>query len=283
MSTKVPTERLDDRLVRAGLCGDLREAAEQRADHADRLGRADQAELRGGALRAAAHHRVDDRREIALVIGGADRGQRGAVGGLGVVGRGIEIQRELLDLAGHQRAIRVGRGDQRLRRARIEAQTLLAGEVDRHPVGGLALGQVGGKGERVRRAQRDLHELGVLAQIAGDEDDAIAGRAGPHQRLDRFHHVVGRRIDADMARAAEQRDRGGFVGEQRRIGLELAARQIDPLGIGAERLVDPRSQRARTRFIRAIEQDQARGGVGLVERARDLARVSFHLGALRPA
>ncbi len=79
-----------------------------------------------------------------------------------------------------------------------------------------------------------------------------------------------------MAGVAEQRQRGGFVGEQAGAALEHRAVDVDALGPVAHALRQSRGQRHRARRVGTMEQVQPDIGAGPVELGRDLLGPELH-------
>jgi hypothetical protein len=103
---------------------------------------------------APVEHRVDRVEQLGIAQIGADRVERGAVGIARSIGRRVEIERELLDLARQDRAVAAGRARQPLRHVAGEAQAMLARHRRRQPRRVDALGHIAGEcaSARARRS-----------------------------------------------------------------------------------------------------------------------------------
>jgi hypothetical protein len=85
------------------------------------------------------------------------------------------------------------------------------------------------------RPQRQLEQLGGRLQRPGHHRHRVAGLRRLEQGFSSCQHLVASRFDDNEAGAAEQRQRGRLVGQPRRIRAELAAAEVDPVGVGPER------------------------------------------------
>ena len=187
----------------------------------------------------------------------------------GMLGRSVGIERQFLDLRREHRAVAARRIRQPARDIGVELQTVLARQRHRQPIGVAALGWIACEQHRAVRALEALHQLGVALECAGDQHHRIARRGRLHQRLYRGEAGVGRALDANVTRPAEQRHRRRLVGEQRGIGRDPRRIEIDSLGVRPQRLGETLRQRPRTRFVGTVEKIAADRRIGRIQRALD--------------
>ena len=157
-----------------------------------------------------------------------------------------------------------------------EAQAVLARDRRRDPLG------VARRSARSRRTPSragesiaSLTSLAVALTAGAIATTGLPARSAASSSVDRLEAFLADAGDADVARAAEQRQRRRLVGQPRRVALQRRAVEVDPLGLRPHRARQPRGELRRAGLVGAVEQDTAgcRAG-GAVERRADLRRRS---------
>jgi len=197
-----------------------------------------------------------------------------------MLGRGTEIERELLDLRRGDRLIahracRDPRGDVG---GNPEAER--AAKLDHRRRRLTSLGDIGHMRPRAAVTFGELEQGRGLAQGPRHRDHRAFARRQVEQGLDSVDDFVPRGFDPDRALAPEQRHRPGFVSEARGVGLDALSQHDELLGI-AKPAQQFDGQRAAARLVGAVEQIEADCRVGLGQRAGQASLVGFH-GATLP-
>ncbi len=73
----------------------------------------------------------------------------------------------------------------------------------------------------------------------------------------------------------EHRDRRRLVGEPGGVAAKVGGGEIDPLGLGSERVAERLDQRPAARFVGAVEQEEA-GFAGHFQRPVELGAIGLH-------
>ena len=135
---------------------------------------------------------------------------------------------------------------------RRNLQARILGHLDHQPVCIAPFRCIARTGHGALAAKGEFDELVGRAQRASDRHNRIARLFGLKQRFNRGKTFIPDRIDADHARAAEQGNCRGFVGQFGRIGLEVGPAQVNPLGILPHRIGQQGGERIGPRTIWAI-------------------------------
>ncbi len=144
-----------------------------------------------------------------------------------------------------------------------------AGRVD-------ALGHITGMGIGVLRGDHRFHQLAACLQPGADRYHRIAGALGVQQQSDRFRRAFLDAQHADIAGAAEQRERCRFVGKPAGLLAQRLHVEVDAFGFRPQRLAEPRGEIGGAGLVRTVEQVEPRVGVELLDRGADLRRVGLH-------
>ena len=155
------------------------------------------------------------------------------------VGRGIEVDRELLDLARQHRAVAARQRCEPLGRAIDQAKAILARDPRRELRGAARVGDVAGMRHRCGRSEHQLEQPSGALERAAHRDHRVAGHLGVEQQPYCLGRIVVDPADADIACAAEQRERGRFFGDSPAIAtlrqtIAKVARSQAPVYIAGE-------------------------------------------------
>ena len=127
------------------------------------------------------------------------------------------------------------------------------------------------------RPSASLSSFEAGFSAAGEQRDRIAGRRRLEQGLERRRRISSPAGSTRIQRAPPNMEmRRRLVGEPRRIGLELGAGEVDPLGLRrpAPRRA-PWRARALPEFVGAVEEEEAGVGRRLQRLARAAAWFAF--------
>ena len=136
-------------------------------------------------------------------------------------------------------------------------------------------------GQRAAAAFGELEQRRGLPQRTRERDHRALGRRHLEQRDRRLRRSPSSPARSRDARAAEQAHRARLVGERRGIGLDPPeqSNRLAPSPLSSRA-----AERARLRFVGAVEQIEADRRVGLVDRAVDARLGGLHFaGRLRDA
>ena len=218
-------------------------------------------------IRPAVDRRLDRARHLRIAEIGPNRIQCGIVELTRSLGRGVEEQGDLLQLARHHRPVaRRRRRDPRGGRAG-GAQPEFARDAGGDLIGLTGIGDVedAGEGIRVRRGQLDQRRSALDGRR--DQHDRTAGTRGGEQHRARLDAFLARTGHADVALRAKQRQRRGFIGQAAGTGFEQGGFEIDALGLRPHRTRKPCGHLARAGFVGTVEQIKAHIAADRVDRA----------------
>src|SRR3546814_7172177 len=102
-----------------------------------------------------------------------------------------------------------------------------------------------------------LDDLAARLDARRDRHHWISCLLCREQQRKCFDRVLADARDPQVARTAEQRDRGGFVGKPARIALERAGVEIDAFGLRPHRAREPLAEFGGAGFVGAVEQIKA--------------------------
>ena len=188
----------------------------------------------------AAQHGIDQRHEAIFLGARADRIERGGISVARGFRRGIEIERELGDLAPCDPGIEPGGAGDPLGQRAVDPHPGGIGHAAHRLRDRLQVGRPERHDQRVGAVGQQLGGLRLVGRVAG-EDDHRAGLAMTVEQVgNRLGHLVAAGPHHDVPRAPEQRTGARLVAQPHRVAPQVGPGELDPLARILEQADDPR-------------------------------------------